>query len=517
MTPLIIIGFTDQNICSSIIDNNGNIYPCVNEECNILTRYFSSEIFYDLKYFEKHTNNEWLVELNNIVNNIPSNKYLKILPGFKAPHQLSKINFQEYNIVKNPLYTFQDSEDINTISLSLLTYIFSPIVKSIEQMGFSTDSLNVICVIPQYLNRITFIMLYKFLKSIKFKRIKFINHNIALSFYMLEKTISSDVLILNSDAESFHAGHVIYKQNNNEVSIQNNRNISLPEIGYINNEFLKNCIESNKLPGLKNNKKNIILLKSAITNLIYGFFSKDALTQDSLKISYNLLNNIIENHLGQKLIEKIETNLNKLIPLIEKNQIPVISSGPLFMFESFEKLIYEKYTSYFSMADFKKIKAIERPVEGVIKLINYLKNNPNNYVKTVNNYSILMSSKNFSSINLIPEKFFPIPSGEKIFISKELKIEATETFDKDLISIDLRWGNNLNSLNNTLLCAILVEVDQKDVKHNNNLILNISLSGKKDGLKGTAIAVINNMKTKEHNLNFPELKSISYFSSKDFE
>jgi len=529
MQPYLIIDLSDRNIFPVIINSNGQIFYCVNNVKEMKCRHFSTEVYLEKILYDgnKDDINEWL---NNTVNELINDSIDSFFTTNKKTGLLRACDIKKQDLLhidplRNPLYVLSqhgvddlivENPEFKKSSFALLTFILKPVIRSIQRQGFHTGDLNVIAIIPPYLSRVAQVILLKVLKAIGFKRVTFITHSIASALNALKMTTSSDTIVIHSDATNLHIAHVSLEEQNKSITIRNKKSITIPDLGCnrygIINELSNYLVLKNKLS--ENDNYINIHIEKAFTGLIYGIFSnKIDYKNNKLKLTYNLLNNLINEKFGLEIIDKIEKALYKILSGAGINEIPVVTSGPLFMFDSFEKLIQKKFNGLSIPGLSDKI-AVERPVWGLIDTLYNITQFPEKDIIIINENALCLTSSEKSCENIIPSAIFPLSPDEHRIILQDLEINSLDKKFDEIITVDLLWGNDCNPFYNTSLCTIQFDASKEDIQNNHKIKLNLYLKGINNGIKGKVIANYKNNPTEIKKLNFPITNTITYLNKK---
>lgn len=502
MRSNLIIDFSSRNIVPTIITPEGRAISCTLRQQGITSRYFPGETYLDPGLYQK-SGNELLDQLNDIIAETSCSDIFfsgKSLGWFR-PYQISAE--KSLMPVSHPLYALSshripEGTDLNlagNVSSAFLTFLLQPVMISIREMGFQPEELNVIALVPAYLSRLGEKILYKTLKKkIGFPRVILLNHATALGMHFLKSSYVQKVGVMHTDENALFISKIeIERENEDHAVVKYAGSASIKEAGWdsITNEILFRGLDRDALPSGPNEK-----LLTHLNRSLSGLFgSVLPPASPRLHLSYGLLTEKLAGELGSRIRDETSVTLRKAAESLELNDAPFfITAGSFFMIGQFEKLMLEPLGKC-QPARVRHILAMERKVYGIAAMLDWLRENENRRITVRNNYSVRIAEKEDESIELIPDRI--LRSGERFKIRQVLALDSDDDMDKDVLVVDILWGNNPVPKHNTSLCTLSYDVTGDDIQNDNMLELMFDLKATAHGLKGKVTATLGDRKPRE--------------------
>ncbi len=504
MNRHLVIDFSSRNIFALIADEKGRAFPCTYTIRGTTSRYFFSDVCVDSKSYQE----DQLSEFNKIINQSKSDFFF---PGESLGwHRPYEISGEDETIVINPLYTFslqgimEDSGDLSMsfIFSAILVFLLQPVLRAVQNQGFHPRDLNVITVVPAYLSRPVRVILCSVLKRrMGFQKVSIMHHEDALAMHFLQHPFPKKIGVLHADDNCLHISRASMIMQNQNISVEYEKSCSVKELGWdsVISKIAMVLHGNGLLPDM--NKQVIPYLNKALVGLFTGAFSTEIPTDPPFRLTYGLLEKALDQDTRDELSAELKLVRNEL----KDRDSHIVTSGSFFMIGGFENLVLDM-SGKKQPPNVQRMLAMERAAYGVVHMLNWLYANQPCNIIIQNNYSIQTAGQN-SAIELVPAHVLPEP-GTKRTVRQVLGLKAANGMKKDMLGVDILWGNNQDSKYNMMLSSFAFEVTADDIRNGNLLELIFDLRGTSQGIKGRVTAIMEGHEPREEKLHFPSLNNV---------
>lgn len=464
---------------------------------------------------------EWLDELNAVISENESDMFLRDgRLGWLRPYEMSAAEM--IMPVRHPLYALsshgiteerEERSAFTDMSSAFLAFLLYPVVTSVREMNFHPHELNVVVAGPAYLSRLAEGILYKVLKRMAFRRVVILNHAAALAMHFLRLPSVQKIGVLNMDENCLHVTRMEVVRDDEDVNVAHVSTRSVKELGWgaVRNEIA----EAFYRDGLLLNRDEQVQVDMALSGLFGGMFSTNIPPDPGLRMTYRLLAEKLGGELGESLSYEASVNLMRATDELGLNDADFfVTSGSFFMSGGFENLMLNAVGKY-QPARVQRILAMERTAYGIAEMLKWIGERQSRRITVQHNYSVRIASEQDSSIELVPtEVILPLKTGKKSLSVKQiLGLDAEPGMERDLLVVDILWGNNLIPRYNTSLCTLSYDVTADDIRDDNMLELTFDLKGTSGGLRGEVTAALGGRKPKPpRKLHFPKSSDMTVLS-----
>ncbi len=279
------------------------------------------------------------------------------------------------------------------------------------------------------------------------------NHAVAMHF--LKLSYMQKVGVLHTDENTLHVSRIAIEREDDgdHITLEYAGSRSIKEAGWdsVTNEMALSLYRDALLP--RPDKSVLTYLNRALTGLLGGILPTDIPTDPGLHLSYGLLTKKLARELGERIRDETSVKLRHAADALKLNDAPFfITAGPFFMIGQFEKLMLNPVGKY-QPARVRNMLAMERTAYGIVAMLNWLREKEDRRITVRHKYSIRIAAKEDDSIELIPGSLFQ--SGrERRTIKQILSLDSEYAMDRDLLVVNILWGNNPIPRYNTSLCTL---------------------------------------------------------------